>query len=173
LVSFDGTYFMDALLIRNSFSNNNEIIKEVYSVLNEEIDLSQRSVGELKSYIKNKELYCLYRDEELIGFIFKTKRSNRLMEVHGMYINPSFRGLGYSKFLMDSVTSDKAFNYLGAVFSQKVKDRLIAWGFKEIPFSNLKLIEKINFLKARFKIHRLLEIRRHFSEKKKLTFFIK
>jgi predicted GNAT family acetyltransferase len=164
---------MDDLLIRNSFYNNDEIVKDVYSTLRKESNLSRRSVKELNRYIKNKELYCLYEKKEFIGFILRTKRSNELIEVHGMYIKPSFRGLGYSKFLMDDVTKDKAFSYLGAVFSQKVKDRLISWGFKEIPFSSLKFREKVSFLKARFKIHRLLEVKRHFSEKKELTFFIK
>lgn len=164
---------MDDLLIRNNFSNNDEIIEEIYSVLKKEGDLSLRSIKELNRHIKNKELYCLYKSEKLIGFIFKTRRSNRLMEVHGLYIKPSFRGLGYSKFLMDNVTKDKAFNYLGAVFSQKVKDRLILWGFKKISFSNLKLREIVSFLKARFKKHRLSEVKRHFFERKELTFFIK
>lgn len=164
---------MDDLLIINTFPNSDQIIDSIYSILEEESDLSQRSKRELNRYIKNKELYCLYKNKELIGFIFKTKRSGRLMEVHGMYIKPSFRGLGYSKFLMNSVTNDTAFKYLGAVFSQKVKERLLLWGFKKISFSNLKMREKISFIITRIKIHRLLEVKRHFSEKKKLTFFIK
>lgn len=166
---------MDDLLIKNYFSESEKenIIKHVYEVLEREKDLSKRSFKELDNFIEKKELYCLYKDKKIIGFILKSKLSSKMMEIQGLYIDPKFRERGYSLFLMNEVIKNNNFRYIGVTFNPKVKKRLICIKFKEISFNSLRLIEKVNFLISRLSRHRMLEMRRHFKEKKKISIFIK
>jgi hypothetical protein len=166
---------MDDLLIKNYFSESEKenIIKDVYEVLEREKDLSKRSFKELDNFIRRKELYCLYKDKKIIGFILKSKLSSKMMEIQGLYIDPEFRERGYSLFLMDEVTKDNNFRYVGVTFNPKVKKRLVHIKFKETSFNSLRLTEKVNFLISRLSKHRVFEIRRHFKENKKVSIFIK
>ncbi len=166
---------MDDLLIKNYFSEKEkeDIVNKIYSTLKEEKYLSQRSIKELDNLIEKKEIYCLYKKNEFIGFIFKSKLSNRIIEVHGMYIKPKFRQLGYSDFLMKKITGNKDFKYLGVTFNHMVGEKLISWGFEKYSLKSLSLIEKINFLKHRLNVCRLIGIKNHFKEKKQLLIFIK
>lgn len=166
---------MDDLLIKNYFSEKEkkDIVKNIYLILKKEIYLSQRSIKELNNLVEKKELYCLYKKKDFVGFIFKSKLSNKTMEVHGMYIKTRFRQLGYSNFLMNKMTENKNFKYLGVTFSPIVGEKLVSWGFKKHTLRSLNLIEKINFLIVRLNKCRLIGIKKHFKEKKPLLIFIK
>jgi N-acetylglutamate synthase-like GNAT family acetyltransferase len=151
------------MIITNELDHNqkNKILKDIFIKIKNEKNLSFRKIKEIKKYIDNKNIHYLFKKNQLIGFLFYNKLSNKLIEIHGLYLDPKFRGKGYSNQLIKYATKNKNYSYLGAIFLNKIQKLLSNHGFIKIKFNDLTLLEKINFLKPRLKLYRLKEVIRH------------
>ncbi|MDO9399338.1 MAG: GNAT family N-acetyltransferase [bacterium] len=165
---FDNKF--NKIKIVNHFDNSykNQVINKIYFFIINEPNLSFRSKKEISKRIDSNEVFCLYNKNQLIGFIFTTHLSDKLIEISGLYISPKFRNQGLSEFLLKKVTENNNYNYFAATFLKNIIKTLNNMGFIKTSFNELSLGEKIKFIGVRFKIHRIKEVFRH-RKKNKLT----
>jgi len=152
------------ITIQNSFTDRLSIVSvanEIYYLIKGEKNLSFRKMNEIKKLLENDMINCLFIENTLAGFLISHKLSNAIIEINGLYVKPQFRKNNLSSLLIEHATKNTANNYFAATFLENIKTILELHGFKETSLSYLNYREKINFLKQRFKLHRLKEVFRH------------
>lgn len=156
--------------------NNNspdivEIIDTIKHLIFNETDLSHRSRHEIQKHINKNEVIAMFKNKELVSFLFLTPLNSGAMEIHGMFSVPQYRRHGYMSKLIEYVIATSNKKLLAVTFHDRTEILLSKFDFRKIPFHSLSFSIKLRFLLHRAKVHRLLSIILFLKEKAPVYLF--
>ena len=130
----------------------------IHKSITNEVNLSQRSIGEIQGLISRKEVLLLLNGDEIVSFLFLTPLDRKLMEIHSMFTLPRYRGQGYMSKLLEHSIRTFDTKFLAVTFHERTEKLLSKFNFKKVPFAVLSASAKFTFVVSRAKLHRILSI---------------
>ncbi|OGY90142.1 MAG: hypothetical protein A2677_00445 [Candidatus Komeilibacteria bacterium RIFCSPHIGHO2_01_FULL_52_14] len=130
----------------------------IHKIITDEVNLSQRSLREIRGLIAGKEVLLLLNGDEIVSFLFLTPLDKKLMEIHSMYTLPQYRGQGYMSKLLEHSIRTFDTKFFAVTFHEHTEKLLSKFSFKKVPFAVLSASAKFTFVVNRAKLHRILSV---------------
>src|SRR3989344_3067463 len=118
--------------ITNNFSEEqiSSLAQKIWGTIRNEPMLTNRTYSEIENALRKKNIYIMYEQESIVGFIGKRNLDGKWCELISLYIYPRYRNRGYGRRLLKKPHVDNNYYYIIGTFQEYVALVLKDQGFR-------------------------------------------
>ena len=139
------------MLIRNKFQKReyDTLSSQIFHLIRNEPKLTNRSLGEIIKWMDSGFLHIALNGNHILGFIASEKITSNFYEVKSLLVKKRYRGKGLGDKLMKNAVREERMNYIISTFQERIVEKAIGLGFREISFIELPLKTFLRYMSTK------------------------